>query len=240
MNLGFDEQRPEGEGVASEKPKTTVEEVATKQEEPGEDSQEEDDGDDGDEDEFNLFYDKDEIESTKEQQHYDMFEDIFDTREECRRNGLVGNKALNKFNIDELAPNEEEVRQLSGQKTRRNKNSKSMKSSHTGDVIDDQFQQDAEADEALDMQRKKEQALDRLLQHKEEMAAVENEIEDLILKGELSKEETERDLLTASKASSKKKARAEKQEEVKKAEKQTAKGAKETPKEVSPTKDASS
>ena len=64
--------------------------LATK-DEGGEDSQEDEEGDDGDDEEFLLFYDRDEIESTKEQQLYDAFEDIREVKNDSLLNGLAGN-----------------------------------------------------------------------------------------------------------------------------------------------------
>lgn len=81
-----------------------------------------------DEEEFLLFYDKDEIESTKDMQVYDAFEDIKEVKDECLLNGIVGNKNLNKIAIEEFAPKEIDYSNLS-QKNKRSKKSKSMKSS---------------------------------------------------------------------------------------------------------------
>ena len=91
-------------------PIALVQTPLAKIDEPGEDSQEEEEGDDGDDEEFNMFYDRDEIESTKEQQVYDAFEDIKEIKEDYIMSGFAGNKALNKINIDEWAPKEDELK----------------------------------------------------------------------------------------------------------------------------------
>ena len=44
-----------------------------------------------------MFYERDEIESTKEQQVFDAFEDIKEFREDCLLSGWAGNKAMNKI-----------------------------------------------------------------------------------------------------------------------------------------------
>lgn len=78
--------------------------LAAKEDESDEDSDEEVQKEEGNYEKFNLFYDKDEIESTKEQQVYDAFEDIIEIREEFNMKGIPGNKSLNKININDYAP----------------------------------------------------------------------------------------------------------------------------------------
>jgi hypothetical protein len=106
-----------------------------------------------------LYFDRDEIESTKEQQNFDLFEDIKELREDAYQSGAVGNKALNKIAIEEFAPKEEDLRANKGLQSKKTKKTKSLKSSHTGDQPDDRDRQDAEADEALEL-RKKENKMD--------------------------------------------------------------------------------
>lgn len=59
-----------------------------------------------------MFYERDEIESTKEQQVFDAFDDIKEFREDCLLSGWAGNKAMNKITIEEWAPKEEELKAL--------------------------------------------------------------------------------------------------------------------------------
>lgn len=83
---------------------------SAKAEGDAEDSQEEEEGEEGDGEDFNLFYDRDEIESTTEQQHLDAFEDLRDFRRECIISGIIGNKLLNKIDIEIFAPKEDDLR----------------------------------------------------------------------------------------------------------------------------------
>lgn len=210
MGGGANEEQQKQPSEKAEAPKA---EVPPKKEgeEGGDDSQEEEEGEDGDEEEFNLFFDRDEIESTKDQQHYDAFEDIKEVKEECLRNGLAGNCELNMIKIENFAPQEEDLLKAGQQSKYANskKKLKSMKSSHTGDQFEDRKLQDMEADEALELRQKK--GADLINQHKEEQSALKKEIEQLLQEGgqvenNATKEEgTERELLSGSKSTKKKK-----------------------------------
>lgn len=141
--------------------------LAAQADEADEDSEEEEKKEEVDDEEFNLFYDRDEIESTKEQQVYDAFEDIKEIREDYIMSGIAGNKALNKININDYAPKHGDLQIYSKKNTYGPK--KSIKGSTDGDELFDLKEKlDLDVDEALEAQKKIESGREMFLNHAKE------------------------------------------------------------------------
>ena len=157
---GDDEGRREEEKKEVDQKSKAASQAPVKGEEAApEDSPEEDEGEDGDEEEYNLYYERDEIESIQYIQQVDGFEDVKETREDCLLSA-AGSKALNKICIEDYMPKPDADQNIANQKSRKSNKTKSMKSSHTGDFIDDRNQNDMDADEALEIQKKKDSKID--------------------------------------------------------------------------------
>ena len=98
---------------------------------------EDDDGEEEDEDEneFTIFFERDEIQSTKEHQQYDAFEDIRQQKAEMMMLHRGRHPSDdNRIRIQEFMPKESSKDIPQG---KRKGGSKSYKSSHTGDMMDE-------------------------------------------------------------------------------------------------------
>jgi hypothetical protein len=173
-------EKPE-EAKAAEETKAAEAAPKEKGDGEGEDSQEEEDADDGDGEQFNLFFDRDEIESTTGHQQFDAFEELRDFRRECLITGQIGNKLLNKISIEEFAPKEDELKSNLGKlKGKGKRGEKSKQESNAGDLFEEQNVAEAEAEEALQEVRARQSQQELLVQHKEEQKQLKNEIEELL------------------------------------------------------------
>ncbi len=91
-----------------------------------------------------MFFEKDEIVSTKQNQDLDLFDDIHQHKLELLVRGDP--KVNNKIIIEDFAPFEDQ--KLLNQNTRKSKG-RSMKGSHTGDMLEDRQDHSNEVNEAL-------------------------------------------------------------------------------------------
>ena len=71
----------------------------------GDESPEEEEPEEDDEEEFTIFFDKEEIASTKEHQQFDAFEDIKSIKAEINMVGDI--RSSNWIQIEQFAPKEE-------------------------------------------------------------------------------------------------------------------------------------
>lgn len=119
-----------------------------KPEDAGEESQEDQDADNSDGEEFQLFYDADEIESVKGDQQEDAFTDLVDQRHDAVISNCVRRTMID---IGSMAPKENESLKNQANKSKRGKSrtGKSMKSSQTGEQIDEFKANEEEVDTAL-------------------------------------------------------------------------------------------
>ena len=117
-----------------------------------EDSQEEPEGENSDGEDFMVFFDKDEIESTKQWQEENFFDELVQTRLQAVDFSITANK----IDIMKYAPKIEDIAKNPGGKAKKAKGrTKSMKSSQTGDLGEDQILNEVEADEIIAEQQKK-------------------------------------------------------------------------------------
>ena len=112
-----------------------------------EESQDDQDADNSDGEEFQLFYDADEIESVKEEQQQDAFTDLLENRHDA----IMSYVGQTKIDIASMAPKENELLKNQANKSKRGKsrNGKSMKSSQTGEHFDEFKANEEEVDTAL-------------------------------------------------------------------------------------------
>lgn len=112
-----------------------------------EESQDDQDADNSDGEEFQLFYDADEIESVKEEQQQDAFTDLIENRHDA----IMSYVGQTKIDIASMAPKENELLKNQANKSKRGKsrNGKSMKSSQTGEHFDEFKANEEEVDTAL-------------------------------------------------------------------------------------------
>ena len=108
-----------------------------------------------------LYYDPLEIDSVKEQQQYDVFQDLLDQR----RDAVFSFVNTTKINIMEHAPKETEFNKNLNSKSKRIKqrNGKSLKSSMTGDHNDEIRMHDEEADQAMQIEMQKQKQSEEII-----------------------------------------------------------------------------
>jgi hypothetical protein len=174
LNNAVDGDKPPEDKAEAPKP-AEVAPAEKKADGEEEEEAEEEEGDDGDEEEFNLFFDRDEIESTKDMQVFDAFQDLKENRKEWIFLGTIGNKTLNKISIEEFAPREEDIKANQNLKKVKGRRDKGKPGSQNGDQPEDLALAEAEVDDALEQQR-----LMKIEAMKEEQKNLKNEIEELI------------------------------------------------------------
>lgn len=118
--------------------------------EAAEESQDDQEADNSDGEEFQLFYDADEIESVREEQQQDAFTDLLDQRHDA----VLSYVAQTKIDISHYMPKQNDVLKNQSNKSKRGKsrNGKSMKSSQTGEHFDEFKVNEYEADHALQLE----------------------------------------------------------------------------------------
>eukprot|EP00347_Sterkiella_histriomuscorum_P024062 403332433 len=146
-----DEQLRIKQGTSNQKNAATLE-TPPEDTQPGDgdDSQGDDDenDEDEDEDEFTIFYERDEIQSTRAQQQQDAFDDIRQVKAELMLTNAKGHPSDgNRIKIQDYMPKEISKEHIGG---RRKGGAKSYKSSHTGDQQDERQLQMDEVDHVLD------------------------------------------------------------------------------------------
>ena len=171
-DISVGEHRQEQDEQVEQKAEEKVEGKA--EEENVEETNDDEEGDDEDEDEYNLFFEQDEIESTKEQQQVDAFEDIRLVKAEMLMKGSL--KVNNKIQIEEYMPKEHVKVNPTGKK----RNTKSMKSSYTGDQMEERMQQQVDIDEALAMQMDKSHLIEEMASKEKESNQTESNMGDTL------------------------------------------------------------
>jgi len=145
-----------------------------------------------------VFYDKDEIESTKQWQQ----ENLFDELVQQRLQAVDFSISANKIDIMHFAPKIEDIAKNPGGKAKKSKGrTKSLKSSQTGEMGEEQILNEVEADEILAEQQRKEK--EEALKKQQELDKLKSNLDDLIEK-ELTgtdrpNETSERELITKNK-----------------------------------------
>ena len=133
--------------------------IAPEAEEAADESQDQDPNESDGEDML-LYYDPMEIESVKDQQQYDVFQELL----EQRRDAVFAFVNTTKITIMDLAPKESELNKNLNSKSKRAKRSgKSMKSSMTGDHAEDFKMNDEEADQAMQIEMHKQKQSDEII-----------------------------------------------------------------------------